>query len=101
MSDAKAGKTQPRQVFDSVEEAKRHPVSRKGWSLCQVSSPGGRVRYMWSNGWHSALLRVAQADGYAGAELTKVPTRERVEGMLAMLPEADRKLVLAKYKAKK
>jgi hypothetical protein len=93
-------KPEERRVYASLEEAKKHPVPREGWHLCQITDPSGRVRFTWCNGWHDALRRIAMSDGYIGVEIDKMPSKEKVEGMLAAMTAEDRALLLQKYIAK-
>jgi hypothetical protein len=90
-------------VFDTLEEARANqPEGKPNWSLWQIGTPEGKLRWTWHNYGSNALWEVCvEHDHYSIIAMDDVPTKSEVSAMLAALSETDRAALIAAYHKKK
>src|SRR5262245_40028079 len=93
-----------RRVFASLEEAQNSGHSNmgdKGWAVFVVMTPAGKQFFTVAPSHAEAIVNAARHDGYGASTAGKVPTKDKVAGMLAQLSPEDRAALLTQFAGKK
>jgi hypothetical protein len=86
--------------YPSAEQARRHPVDRKGWQLFQVTGPDATV-FCYATTVGDAIQKVARQFGWSATSAGKPVNKDKLTSMLAALPDAERAELLAQFGGKR
>jgi hypothetical protein len=93
---AKKANAEATRTYGTAAEALADkPTDGQERRLYSVTSPDGSVVFTWAAGNGSALIAAARALGFQTAVHAKMPTRDKVAGMLSQLSPEDRAALLA------
>jgi hypothetical protein len=92
-----------KRVYHSLDEAQAsRPEGRENWTLFQVSTKDGKMRWLWAPYYERALWWIDDVERYYSiTAMEDLPSKADVASYLAALPEKDRAELLAQYGKKK